>query len=98
MSFSQQSAPTALLCFFAHGIESPALSASPWPSPRNAEGRLLGIVFVAKAGILFLPRDEAPRAVTNIKRVLAHAAHTAALQKVCGLPKQVRDVWTDPPS
>eukprot|EP00965_Chrysotila_dentata_P083993 2772483-Pleurochrysis_carterae.AAC.1 len=50
----------------------------------------LGVIFVAAAGVLFLPRDKALRAVDRIQRTLAHATDTAALRKLCGLLEHVR--------
>eukprot|EP00965_Chrysotila_dentata_P112984 3732919-Pleurochrysis_carterae.AAC.1 len=35
----------------------------------------LGVVFVAGAGVPFLPRDKALRAVQRIQRTLAHDGH-----------------------
>eukprot|EP00965_Chrysotila_dentata_P172290 5686130-Pleurochrysis_carterae.AAC.3 len=58
----------------------------------------LGVVFVAAAGVLFLPRDKAVRAVERIQRTLSHATDTAALRKLCGLLEHVRGVWVGPPS
>eukprot|EP00965_Chrysotila_dentata_P024534 812188-Pleurochrysis_carterae.AAC.1 len=50
----------------------------------------LGVVFVTRAGVLFLPRDKALRAVQCIQHTLAHSTDTAALRKLCGLLKHVR--------
>eukprot|EP00965_Chrysotila_dentata_P070003 2312214-Pleurochrysis_carterae.AAC.1 len=58
----------------------------------------LGVVLVAGAGVLYLPRDKALRAVQRIQRTLAHSADTAALRKLCGLLEHVRGVWVGPPS
>eukprot|EP00965_Chrysotila_dentata_P064541 2140194-Pleurochrysis_carterae.AAC.1 len=58
----------------------------------------LGIVFIAGAGVNFLPRDKAVRAVANMQRMLAHAADTAALRKLCCLLQHVRGVWTGSPA
>eukprot|EP00965_Chrysotila_dentata_P028145 935840-Pleurochrysis_carterae.AAC.1 len=58
----------------------------------------LGIIFVAAAGVLFLPRDKALRAVDRIQCTLARATDTAALRKLCGLLEHVRGVWVGPPS
>eukprot|EP00965_Chrysotila_dentata_P049634 1645765-Pleurochrysis_carterae.AAC.1 len=45
----------------------------------------LGVVFVAAAGVLFLPRDKAVRAVDRIQSTLAHSTDTTALRNLCGL-------------
>eukprot|EP00965_Chrysotila_dentata_P097724 3231063-Pleurochrysis_carterae.AAC.1 len=45
----------------------------------------LGIIFVAVAGVLFLPRNKALRAIDRIQGTLARVADTAALRKLCGL-------------
>eukprot|EP00965_Chrysotila_dentata_P092925 3068258-Pleurochrysis_carterae.AAC.1 len=59
---------------------------------------LLEAVFVAAAGVLFLPRDKADRAVDRIQRTLSHRTDTAALRKLCGLLEHMRGVWVGPPS
>eukprot|EP00965_Chrysotila_dentata_P258431 6213216-Pleurochrysis_carterae.AAC.1 len=70
------------------------------PEKRQASSAVLWleIVFVAAAGVLFLPRDKAVRAVERIQRTLSHSTDTAALRKLCGLLKHVRGVWVGPPS
>eukprot|EP00965_Chrysotila_dentata_P177002 5845437-Pleurochrysis_carterae.AAC.1 len=57
------------------------------PEKRQAGSAVLwlGVVFVAVAGLLFLPRDKAVRAVDRIQRTLSHNTDTAALRKLCGL-------------
>eukprot|EP00965_Chrysotila_dentata_P241916 6204567-Pleurochrysis_carterae.AAC.3 len=51
----------------------------------------LGVVFVAAASVLFLPRDKAVRAVERIQRTLPYSMDTAALRKLCGLLEHVRE-------
>eukprot|EP00965_Chrysotila_dentata_P136580 4516861-Pleurochrysis_carterae.AAC.1 len=62
------------------------------PEKRQAGSAVLwlGIVFVPAAGVLFLPRDEAVRAVDKIQRTLSQRTDTAALRKLCGLLEHVR--------
>eukprot|EP00965_Chrysotila_dentata_P023465 777754-Pleurochrysis_carterae.AAC.1 len=59
------------------------------PEKRQAGSSViwLGVVFVAAAGVLFLPRNKAARAVDRIQRTLAHSIDTTALRKLCGLLK-----------
>eukprot|EP00965_Chrysotila_dentata_P203985 6182065-Pleurochrysis_carterae.AAC.3 len=70
------------------------------PEERQAGASVLwlGVVFVAAAGVLFLPRNKALRAVDRIQRTLAHTTDTAALGKICGLLEHVRGFWVGPPS
>eukprot|EP00965_Chrysotila_dentata_P146742 4845745-Pleurochrysis_carterae.AAC.1 len=65
------------------------------PEKRQAGATVLwlGIVFVAVAGVLFLPRDEALRTIDRIQCTLARVTDTAALRKLCGLLEHVRGVW-----
>eukprot|EP00965_Chrysotila_dentata_P165789 5473959-Pleurochrysis_carterae.AAC.2 len=67
--------------------------AIPKKRQAGASVLLLGVVFVAAAGVLFLPRDKALWAVDRIQRMLAHATDTAALRKLCGLLEHVRGLW-----
>eukprot|EP00965_Chrysotila_dentata_P233032 6199339-Pleurochrysis_carterae.AAC.2 len=70
------------------------------PEKRQAGSAVLwlGVIIVAAAGVLFLPRDKAVRAVDRIRRMLSHSTDTAALRKLCGLLEHVVRVWVGPPS
>eukprot|EP00965_Chrysotila_dentata_P036108 1202174-Pleurochrysis_carterae.AAC.2 len=59
----------------------------------------LGVIFVATAGVLFLPRNKALRAIDRIQcTLLARLTDTATLRVLCGLLEHVRGVWVRPPS
>eukprot|EP00965_Chrysotila_dentata_P006132 200484-Pleurochrysis_carterae.AAC.3 len=83
-----------------HKVIRPVVLTMAIPKKRQASTFVLWleVVFVAAAGVLPLPCDEAVRAAKRIQRTLAHAADTAALRKLCGLLEHVRGVWMGPPS